>query len=182
LECEEAAVRVALDDATLLYRNAPEATVARESGALTVRAFMQEVLPTASEATRELAGALISTTLSAVGKQFSETLRVPAEIEAYADAMADMFCAYLKGLESGWDGRPTRRGGNLKRGEVIGHVDEALALNAFRRAPWSGVQLGGHLSLGLKARSVLWRFSLWVPDRSGSLWRSSWPVTDSDVV
>ena len=25
----------------------------------------------------------------------------PAEIEAYADAMADMFCACLKGLENG---------------------------------------------------------------------------------
>jgi hypothetical protein len=34
-----------------------------------------------------------------VGKRFSETPRTPAEIEAYADAMADMFCAYLNGLE-----------------------------------------------------------------------------------
>jgi hypothetical protein len=46
-----------------------------------------------------LAGDLITTTLSAVGKNFSESLRTPAEIEAYADAMADMFCAYLKGLK-----------------------------------------------------------------------------------
>jgi len=34
-------------------------------------------------------------TLSTVGKQFSETPRSYAEIDAYADAMADMFCAYL---------------------------------------------------------------------------------------
>jgi hypothetical protein len=56
---------------------------------------MQEALPAASEATRALAGALIKTTLSTVGKRFSESPRTPAEIKAYAEAMADMFCAYL---------------------------------------------------------------------------------------
>jgi hypothetical protein len=60
---------------------------------------MREALPKASEATRALAGDLITTTLSAVGKQFSESPRTPAEIEAYADAMADMFCAYLRSLD-----------------------------------------------------------------------------------
>jgi AcrR family transcriptional regulator len=97
-ECDEAAVRVALDDAAPLYRDAPEAQEARASGDRTVHVFMQEALPEASEATRALAGDLITTTLSAVGKHFSETARTPAEIEAYADAMADMFCAYLRGL------------------------------------------------------------------------------------
>ena len=62
---------------------------------------MREALPRASEATRVLAGALITTTLSEAGKQFSEAPRTPPEIEAYADAMADMFCACLKGLENG---------------------------------------------------------------------------------
>ena len=40
-------------------------------------------------------------TLSAVGKEFSESPRSAAEIEAYADAMADMFCAYLTRLARG---------------------------------------------------------------------------------
>jgi len=62
---------------------------------------MQEPLPEASEATRPLAGDLIATTLSAVGKHFSEASRTSAEIEAYADAMIDMFCAYLRALEHG---------------------------------------------------------------------------------
>jgi hypothetical protein len=48
---------------------------------------------------RALAGDVITTTLSTVGKRFSETPRTPAQIEAYADALADMFCACLKGLE-----------------------------------------------------------------------------------
>jgi AcrR family transcriptional regulator len=99
-ECDEAAIRVALDDAAPLYRNAPEAREARASGHGTVQVFMREALPKASRATRALAGELLTTTLSAVGKQFSETPRTPAEIKAYADAMADMFCAYLERLEN----------------------------------------------------------------------------------
>lgn len=97
-ECDEAAVRVALNDAAPLYRDAPEAHEARASGERTVQTFLREALPEAPEAVRALAGDLIKTTLSAVGKDFSESPRTPAEIETYADAMADMFCAYLGGL------------------------------------------------------------------------------------
>ncbi|MBR0893958.1 TetR family transcriptional regulator [Bradyrhizobium tropiciagri] len=97
-ECEEAAVRGALSDAAPLYRDAPEAREARASGARTVEVFMHEALPKASGAIRATAGDLITTTLSTVGKDFSESPRSRAEIESYADAMADMFCAYLKSL------------------------------------------------------------------------------------
>ena len=97
-ECDEAAVRVALDDAAPLYRDAPEAKAAKASGEDTVRTFMREVLPEASDATRALAGDLITTTLSAVGRQFSESQRTSTEIETYAGAMADMLCAYLQSL------------------------------------------------------------------------------------
>jgi AcrR family transcriptional regulator len=98
-ECEEAGMRVALNDAAPLYRDAPEAREARASGGRTIRAFMREALPEASEAVRALAGDLITTTLSKVGKHVSETPRSAAEIEAYADALADMFCAYLASLD-----------------------------------------------------------------------------------
>jgi AcrR family transcriptional regulator len=100
-ECDEAGMRVALNDAAPFYRDAPEAQEARVSGTRTVEIFMREALPEASDATHALAGDLITATLGAVGKQFSETPRTAAEIEAYADAMADMFCAYLKGLGDG---------------------------------------------------------------------------------
>ena len=86
-ECDEAAVRVALDDAAPLYRDAPEARKARESGDRTIQIFMKEALPAISKADRALAGDLITTTLSAVGKHFSGSPRKPAEIEAYAEAM-----------------------------------------------------------------------------------------------
>jgi AcrR family transcriptional regulator len=97
-ECEEAAVRVALNDAAPLYRHAPEAWEARASGDRALQAFMKEALPNASKAVRQLAGDLIVTTLSQVGKEFSGSPRSAAEIKTYADAMADMFCAYLERL------------------------------------------------------------------------------------
>src|SRR5271168_3997289 len=71
-ECDEAAMRVALNDAAPLYRDAPEARQARASGDRKVQAFMREALPEASEAARALAGDLITTTLGQVGKRFSE--------------------------------------------------------------------------------------------------------------
>ena len=97
-ECDEAEMRGALDDAAPLYRDAPEAKDARVSGDRTVETFMREVLPEASPAKRRLACDLITTTLSAGGKRFSETPRTPEDIVNYADAMADMFCAYLGGF------------------------------------------------------------------------------------
>lgn len=97
-ECAEAAVRGALNDAAPLYRDSPEARKAHAEGDQMIDAFMAEALPNASAASRELAGDLIFTTLSAVGGSFSRTRRTQAEIKAYADAMADMLCAYLQAL------------------------------------------------------------------------------------
>ena len=91
-------MRLALDDAAPLYRDAPEAQAAKASGESIVQAFMREALPEAAEATRVLAGDLIMTTLSAVGKQFSESHRTAEDIETCAGATADMLCAYLKSL------------------------------------------------------------------------------------
>jgi AcrR family transcriptional regulator len=100
-ECDEAQMRVALDDAAPLYRDAPEAQAAKSSADRAFVVFLEEVLPDASEAARELVGDLITTTLGTAGKSFSESPRTATEIAAYSDAMADMFCAYLKSLDTG---------------------------------------------------------------------------------
>lgn len=105
-ECDEAGMRVALSDAAPLYREAPEAHAAKASGDRIIQAFMREALPKAPRVTRVLAGNLITATLSAAGKDFSEISRSNAEIKVYADAMADMFCAYLKHLRAAESKRP----------------------------------------------------------------------------
>lgn len=99
-ECEEAEMRVALNDAAPLYRDAPEAQEAHAAGDRIFQTFLLEVLPEASESTRTLATNLLTSTLTAVGKDFSESPRTPAQIKRYADAMADMFCAYISSLGS----------------------------------------------------------------------------------
>jgi AcrR family transcriptional regulator len=97
-ECDEAKMRVALDDAAPLYRAAPEAQAAMASGNHIIQVFMREVLPEVCQTGRAMAGDLIASTLTAAGKQFSESPRSSAAIKAYAVAMSDMFCAYLKSL------------------------------------------------------------------------------------
>jgi AcrR family transcriptional regulator len=104
-ECEEAEVRTALGDAAPLYRDAPEADAARASGSLVIRDFLGECLPCVDARAVALAADLVETTLTQVGGSFSEAERTDEEIAAYADAMADMFCAYLASLSNQAGGR-----------------------------------------------------------------------------
>jgi AcrR family transcriptional regulator len=97
-ECDEAEVRSALEEAAPLYHDAAEAKEAQALAERSIQIFMRAALPDATDVTRAKAGELIKTTLSAAGKAFSEEPRTHAEIEAYAEAMADMFCAYLESL------------------------------------------------------------------------------------
>lgn len=100
-ECEEAEMRVALNDAAPLYRAAPEARAARASGAEGALAFLAEAAPRADPVARARAADLITTTLSQVGKAFSEAPREASEIAAFSDALADMLCAYVEQLARG---------------------------------------------------------------------------------
>ncbi|MGY2409511.1 TetR family transcriptional regulator [Pseudomonas pergaminensis] len=97
-ECEEAQMRGALSDAAPLYRDAPEALEVRAAGRQAFKAFMLELLPDVSIDTRKLASDLILTTLSSVGKEFSNSPRTMEEIAVYADGMTDMFRAYVIAL------------------------------------------------------------------------------------
>jgi len=97
-ECEEAAIRIALNDAAPFYRDAPEAAEAHAESAQIVQTFLRESAPHLDDAERLLAGELMKTTLSGAGSSFSAVPRTPGEIHAYADAVADMLCAYLDHL------------------------------------------------------------------------------------
>jgi AcrR family transcriptional regulator len=95
-ECEEAAMRTALNDAAPLYRDAPEVQQARAAGENIISDFLREVLPHSDENERARAADLLNSTLGNVGKHFSESPRTPAEIQTYAQEMAEMFCAWIR--------------------------------------------------------------------------------------
>lgn len=95
-ECEEAAMRTALNDAAPLYRDAPEVQQARAAGENVMSDFLLELLPQMDADERARASDLINSTLGNVGKHFSESPRTPAEIQAYAQDMAQMFCAWIR--------------------------------------------------------------------------------------
>jgi AcrR family transcriptional regulator len=97
-ECEEAQIRIALNDAAPLYRDAPQALEVRAAGRQIFEAFMRELLPDVSTQARALACDLILTTLSSVGKDFSGSPRTADAITVYANGMADMFSAYVIAL------------------------------------------------------------------------------------
>jgi hypothetical protein len=62
---------MALGDAAPLYRDAPEAREARQGADRIIEEFMAEALPNMHDGVRDLAGDLVMTTMSVVGKEFS---------------------------------------------------------------------------------------------------------------
>ena len=102
-ECEEAAMRGALDDAAPLYRDAPEAEDTWRAGAAMIEAFLAEALPHTPAAARAVAGDILKMALGGVGKSISEHRWPIADADVYASALADMLCAYVERLaaESG---------------------------------------------------------------------------------
>jgi AcrR family transcriptional regulator len=98
-ECEEARMRVALEDAAPLYREAPETRAHRKKGRAFMLRVMAQALPRATAKEQAFAGDVIATTMSAVGKRVSEENRTRAEVDAFADAIAGMLCAFLAGFD-----------------------------------------------------------------------------------
>ncbi len=88
-------MRIALDDAAPLYRDAPEAQEVKVAGHRIFSACIREALPGVPDATHALACELIMTTLTPGGRALSETEPTPAEIDTCSAAMAAMFCAHL---------------------------------------------------------------------------------------
>ena len=94
-ECDEAAFRSALEEAAPLYREVPEARAHAEEGRHLMERFMREVLPDASARERAFSADLVGIVMSSAGKMISVQSRSRSEVDALADAVSDMFCAYL---------------------------------------------------------------------------------------
>jgi AcrR family transcriptional regulator len=97
-EREEVLLRTALKDAAPLYRDAPEVRKHRETGMRRLSAFMAEALPEVSAKERAFAAAFVMTTMSVVGKTVSVEAHSKSEVDAWALAMGDMLCSYLRQL------------------------------------------------------------------------------------
>lgn len=94
-ECEEARVRMALNDIAPLYDHSHEAQKIRGIGEKAIGNFINELLPNTPDEQQKLVTKTILVTLGAVGKDFSTRPRMNDEISAYAEMIFDMFYAVV---------------------------------------------------------------------------------------
>lgn len=100
-EREEVELRVALADAAPYYRDATLDEDPRDRATQVFRNFMDEALPDVPMERRDVAMTILKMTMSETGKRISEEQPLAERIDVYADAVADMFCAYLDSLAAG---------------------------------------------------------------------------------
>lgn len=106
-ECDEAALRLALDAAAPSYDEAPEVQETRRRGLRVIQRFLREAAPRATPRQRAFAIELLFTTMGSVGKQLSERNPAPREVKRWADAVAAMLMGHIENLGP----RSPRRGG-----------------------------------------------------------------------
>ncbi len=94
-ESDEARMRAALAEAAPVYRDTPEAQERNEAGRRRMAAFMREVLPDTSPRERSFAVDLVRTVISTLGHALSSQGRSASEMDAFADAIAEMIWLYL---------------------------------------------------------------------------------------
>ena len=97
-EWEEASLRTALGDAAPLYRDAPETRKHKKTGTRQALTFIKEALPEFPDNERAFVASVIMTTMSVIGKRVSGEARSKSEVDAWALAIGEMLCAYLKRL------------------------------------------------------------------------------------
>ena len=100
-ECEEAAMRRALDEAAPAYRDAPEAAAPTLASTLAFQGFLREALPNLAEPNLQVAGRMIAMTLGEIGERLSEEAWSDGALQGHVAALADMLCAYFDSLQGG---------------------------------------------------------------------------------
>jgi AcrR family transcriptional regulator len=94
-EWAEADLRMALDDAAPLYRDAPEAHENWQIYKRCMLVFIHEALPQVPVENQACIADVVMTVMTAVGERISEQARSELEVETMAEAIGDMFCSYL---------------------------------------------------------------------------------------
>lgn len=100
-ECEEAPLRQALDALSPSYHDAPEARAGRSRSRRILNRFIAAAAPGATARQRSFAADLMIMTMSSVGKQVSERHPSDAELDRWAEGVADMLTLYLASLGRG---------------------------------------------------------------------------------
>ena len=104
----EAAVRAALDDAGALFRDAPEARAHVARARRCLDAFAGELLPGSAPGERAFVADFMMTSMSAVAERITSEGRGRADVDAWAKASADMYCAWLDTLATPKPATPPR--------------------------------------------------------------------------
>jgi AcrR family transcriptional regulator len=97
-EQQEAALRVALDDAGALFRDVPEATAFLALAKGRMNAFFEEALPNVPAERRGFAADVVLTSMSALAEKVTAQGLDRATVDAWAAASSDMYRAYLESL------------------------------------------------------------------------------------
>lgn len=97
-ERQEAALRLALSDASAVLRDAAETRAFNAKIRRRMTAFLAEAAPHVAPAKLSLAAELVLTSMSAVAERITEKEPSRAVVDAWASASADMYSAYLRSL------------------------------------------------------------------------------------
>ncbi|MEI9938230.1 MAG: TetR family transcriptional regulator [Pseudomonadota bacterium] len=107
-EQQEAALRVALDDAGALFRDAPEATAFFDITKTRMNAFFEEALPSVAAEPRAFAAEVVLTSMAALAEKVTAQGLARAQVDAWAKSSADMYCAYIESLALSAKGKMCR--------------------------------------------------------------------------
>jgi AcrR family transcriptional regulator len=97
-ERAEAPLRLALEKAAPRYHDAPESRARRRRSQRVVSAFIRAAAPKAKPRQRRFAVRLLFLTMTSLGKELSEVRLDAAELNRWADEVAEMLTTYLARL------------------------------------------------------------------------------------
>jgi len=100
-EQQEAALRVALDDAGALFRDAPEAQRFLSVIKQRMLTFFEEALPGIAADQRRFASEVVLTAMAAVAEKVTARGLERREVDAWAIANAQMYRSYIESLARG---------------------------------------------------------------------------------
>lgn len=94
-ERQEAALRIALDEAGAPFRTSPEALAHRARVAATLDTFFAALMPTRTPAERAFAADFLATTMKALAEEITSEGRARDEVDRMAHALADAALAWI---------------------------------------------------------------------------------------